>query len=238
MFKIYKYTNINDGKCYIGRTKTSLEDRAQSNGNNYRTCPRFYEAIKEFGWSAFVPEILDTAQDLQTANRLEVYYIDKYKSNDPDFGYNIAVGGYSGAVDAYSREIISKKAKERYKDKTKNPMYGKKHSEEAIKIMREKKTGANNVMYGRHWTETQRLKCGTKGKTLNLTDEHRERLREHARMLGKTVGLIPVRCIEDDAKFKSIVEAANAYGVSKSTLTGHLKGRQHTCAGKHFEYLD
>lgn len=52
------------------------------------------------------------------------------------------------------------------------------------------------------------------------------------------VGLRPVRCIEDCTEYESIKDAALHYGVSKSTLCGHLRGAQKTCCGKHFEYID
>lgn len=132
---------------------------------------------------------------------------------------------------------LSKSAKERYKDKKNNPMYGKKHSSESLEKMRNAKIGSNNPMYGRTWTETQRKHCGTKGKKLNLSEETREILRQRFKEVGMKTGLKPIRCIEDDIIFSSITEAASHYGVAVSTLSGHLNGRQHSSAGRHFEFV-
>lgn len=238
MFTIYKYTNKVNGKVYIGQTSRTLEERAQTNGRNYRECRRFYNAILKYSWESFVPEILEMVDTVEAANEREQYYIVLYNSTDDRFGYNIAPGGDNKKMSDDTRRLISQKAKERYLDKTANPMYGRKHSPEARKIQREKKIGPNNPMYGSTWSSTQYEKSGTRGKRLNLTDEQRLVIRERFSTIGKTVGLRPVRCVEDGEVYPSIMDAALKYGVSKSTLCGHLKGAQKTCRGRHFEYVD
>ena len=236
IFTIYKYTNIHNGKVYIGQTSKSLEDRAQANGSNYRECRRFYNAIEKYGWSSFEAEVLEVVDSQDEANDRESYYISFFNSTDDLVGYNISHGGGSKVMSDETRQIISRKAKERYRDKTANPMYGKKHSKSALRKQSEKKLGDKNPMYGRKWTETQRAKCGTKGKKLNLSDEHREELRRRMKEIASTIRPRAVRCVEDDAIFPSITDAANTYGVSVSTLCGHLRGSQKSCRGKHFVY--
>ena len=237
MYSIYKYTNSQNGKVYIGQTSKTLDERAQSKGRNYRESARFYNAILKYGWDAFVPTIITTVETQEEANQLERYYISKYQSTDDRYGYNISLGGDCKYMSPETRKKISDKAKERYKDKTKNPMYGKHQTDEMKRKLSESRMGSLNPQYGKTWTDTQREKCGTKGKKLNLSDEQREVLRNKARELGLTNGLKPVRCIEDDKTFDSAVAAAKHYGVTKSTLNGHLKGRQLSCAGKHFVYI-
>lgn len=238
MHSIYIYTNSVNGKVYIGQTKTSLEQRAQQGGRNYRESPKFYNAIIKYGWDAFIPTILATAETQDKANELEMFYIAKYKSNNDESGYNISAGGLCSTHTPETRKKISEKAKERYKDKTKNPMYGRHQTEEMRRKLSESRKGKMNPSYGSMWTETQRRLCGTKGKKLAITEEQRDVLRNRARNLGHTTGLRPVECIEDGIRFNSIKAAAVAYCVTKSTLNGHLKGRQKSCAGKHFRYLD
>lgn len=237
IYTIYKYTNIINGKVYIGQTSRTLEERAQSNGRNYRECPRFYNAIRKYSWESFIPEILEVVDTVEEANKRECFYISKYDSTNPEKGYNLLSGGNCAPIPDEAKQKISEAAKKRYEDKTKNPMYGKKHSDETISKMRECKLGELNPMFGRSWTDEQRRCCSTKGKHLNLSEEQRDILREKARKLGKEVGNKPVKCLEDNLCFESISKAAAAYGVTKSTLNGHLKGRQHTCAGRHFEYI-
>lgn len=238
MHSIYMYTNTVNGKVYIGQTSTSLEQRAQKDGKNYRESPKFYNAIMKYGWDAFTPTIIDTAETQDDANELEILYISKYMSTDDAFGYNVSPGGSCGNLSEESRAKISEKAKERYRDKTKNPMYGRHQSAEMRKKLSETRKGELNPAYGSVWTDTQRMRCGTKGKKLNLSEERRNELRNNAQELGRSTGLRHVECIEDGTKFDSIIAAATAYGVTKATLNGHLKGRQKSCAGKHFKYLD
>ena len=236
MYKIYKYVNSVNGKVYIGQTSKTLEERAQQNGRNYIESKRFYGAIKKYGWDSFIPSIIDYAETIEEANAKEIQYISLYKSTDPEFGYNISLGGDCKIMSDETKQVISDKAKARYKDPTKNPMYGRKHSNEAKRKQSECKVGQNNPMFGRHWTDKQKMLCGTKGKKLNLTDLQREQLRERARYHGKR-NAKAILCIEDDMVFKSATEAASFYEVDVSTLCGAANGKQKTCRGKHFKYI-
>lgn len=238
IYTIYKYTNVANGKVYIGQTCKSLEERAQANGHNYYECRRFYVAIQKYLWSSFIPEVLEIVETVDEANEREIYYINLYKSTDERYGYNLAFGGDNKEMLPETKALISAKAKERYTDKTRNPMFGKKHTKEALEKQSIKKRGENNPMYGTVWTDIQRMNSGTRGKHLNLSDGQRRVLAERIRKIGKTTGLKPVRCIEDNLVFRSITEASKHYGVSISTLCGHLRGTQKSCRNRHFEYID
>ena len=236
MYKIYKYTNSVNGKVYIGQTCRSLDERAQSNGCNYKECPRFYNAIMKYGWDSFIPEILADGLTVEEANKQECDYIAMYQSTNPSYGYNILSGGLNRSMPDESRYLIAKKAKERYIDKTANPMFGKSHSDSTLKKMSKSKVGAKNPMYGTKWTETQRNKCGVRGKKLNLSDEQRRLLSKRGVELGESRRK-PVRCIEDSLDFKSLQDAAEYFGVKICSLCDQLHGRSKSCRGKHFEYI-
>lgn len=237
LYKVYMYTNDLNGKVYIGRTKNTLEKRAQRDGANYRESTRFYEAISKYGWENFTPAVLADNLTLEQANELEAYYIGLYKSTDAALGYNIQLGGNDHTISDAGKVRISQKAILRYKDPASNPMFGRKHRQDSIERMSEKKRGKKNPMYGKTWNETQRERCGCKGRHLTLLDERRAELREHGRKLGleraKTV-----LCIEDDLVFPSLTLAANYYDVNVATLCAQINGRQKTCRGRHFKYID
>lgn len=78
--------------------------------------------------------------------------------------------------------------------------------------------------------------CTTKGKSLNLTDAHREILKERAFKMGKKRAK-KILCIDDNLEFKSLTEAAAHYGVRIASVCDQLKGRSRTCAGKKFSYI-
>lgn len=235
MYKIYKYTNVANGKVYVGQTSKSLEERAQTNGGNYKECRRFYAAIKKYGWDSFIPEIIEDNLSLEEANRLEKYYINLFNSTDDKYGYNLALGGDNKEMLPESKKIISEKAKERYTNKENNPMFGKKHSREAIAKMSAKKTGEANPMYGTTWTDKQRAAI-RKGWTYEWTPERRELASKRQKEIAKNWSK-RVLCVEDNLEFNSISSAANHYGVNKSTLSSHLHGAQKSCAGRHFKEI-
>lgn len=91
IYLIYKHTAPN-GKCYIGMTKQTIERRSQ-NGEGYNTQRLFYNAIKKYGWDNFKHEVLEDGLTHDEACEKEIYYIDKYKSNIREYGYNVTSGG-------------------------------------------------------------------------------------------------------------------------------------------------
>lgn len=91
-YKVYKYTSPSN-KVYIGQTCKTLRQRAKSDGSGYMHCSHFYNAIKKYGIDNFQCEILKSKLTLQEANYWECYYIKKYNSTDPQYGYNITDGG-------------------------------------------------------------------------------------------------------------------------------------------------
>ena len=76
------------------------------NGYNYKTCPRFWSAIKSYGWDNFTHEILLTCDNLNEINQKEKEYIQKYQTLNPNFGYNLAEGGTGG--NAWLGKILMK----------------------------------------------------------------------------------------------------------------------------------
>lgn len=242
MYKIYKYTNLINNKIYIGQTKTTLEQRAL-NGINYKGSTYFYNAIQKYGWDNFEPQILkDDIETVEEANVWEDYFITLYDSINPDIGYNLNRGGNNKNTSDRTKKIISEKAKQRYKDKTKNPMYGKKHSADSLLKMSNKKKGCNNPSYGKKQSEEtiekRRKTCKERHVDYSheWSDEEREaaskRFKEYAKKWSKKV-----RCIEDELVFDTVTAAASFYNVDVSTMSGHLRGKQKSCAKKHFEFV-
>ena len=90
MYTIYVHTTP-DGKKYVG--STSLEPKIRFGGGcNYKCSTRFNDAINFFGWNNIKHEILETVEDKETALKREEYYTLLWRTNEPEFGYNIYVG--------------------------------------------------------------------------------------------------------------------------------------------------
>ena len=130
MFYIYMHKNKINNKVYIGQTKQQPEKRWGVNGNGYKT-QMFYDAIQKYGWHNFEHCILETVETQEEANIKEAYFISQYKSTNPKYGYNIALGGN---VAPQSLETRLKRS-------------------EALK-------GKNNPMYNKHWSKETKDKVG------------------------------------------------------------------------------
>ncbi len=99
---IYKATNKINGKCYIGQTRHSLEERRNAHYMKSRQGVKthFYSAIRKYGEDNFEWEILCTAQNKQDLNRLETFFITQYDSIKN--GYNMVDGGDNNVMDIES----------------------------------------------------------------------------------------------------------------------------------------
>lgn len=92
---IYKITNLINNKIYIGLTKKSIESRfyhhkyTATNGKGYY----LHNSMRKYGVDNFEIELLDWAEDLKTLKEKEIFYIKEYKTTDPNYGYNLTLGG-------------------------------------------------------------------------------------------------------------------------------------------------
>lgn len=106
---VYMIENRNNGKKYIGITKSSIEERfsqhkAQSKSN---TSKRLYQAMSKHGLDAFSCTLIEECDNENIFAR-EIYWIAHYNSTDYRFGYNMTAGG-EGCVDREcSLETIEK----------------------------------------------------------------------------------------------------------------------------------
>jgi len=179
---IYILKNNANTKVYIGQTWQSIKDRWYG---GYTGCTHLQRAIDLYGKNNFYYEFIMLCGTQETANYWEDYFIDKYKSDNPEFGYNLRKGGSRGK---HSLETIEK-IKESNKKSAhwlgitgeNNPNFGKKRTEEQKKNIsdahkgyicteeQKKKIsdavkGENHPFYGKHHTDETKEKIS---KTLS-----------------------------------------------------------------------
>lgn len=125
---VYKITNIQNNKVYIGQTIRPIKQRFHRHLNdalNNILDTHFARAIRKYGKDNFTIEIIDTAQSQDELNRKEQYWIQYY--NSVKDGYN-------------ETDAISKCGGNTYQSKTKEEM-------EVIKEkIRQTKIGSKNPM--------------------------------------------------------------------------------------------
>jgi group I intron endonuclease len=105
MRTIYLITNVTNQKKYIGQTK-NLKRRLKSHfkGSKLRE-HSFARAIRKYGQENFEVSILEECDD-DTVDSRERYWIEKFNTMNPEFGYNLESGG--NACKCISQEAKTK----------------------------------------------------------------------------------------------------------------------------------
>lgn len=93
---IYCHKNTITGKCYIGQTRRTLEQRIGiSPEKSYSNNKKFSQDIIKYGWQNFESSILENVDDDTILNNRETYWINRIKeTNDV---YNKHLSGISNA---------------------------------------------------------------------------------------------------------------------------------------------
>lgn len=157
-YVIYKHTSPS-GKCYIGLTK-DYKTRVRDKHLSYKNCPVFYNAILKYGWENFSHEIIDFANDVFEAEKKEKHYIEKYRSTEREFGYNICIGGDISKNDSPERRIKISETMKKHRienkefweiasKKSSETRRGKKFTKEHIEALRNNHVG----MTGKHQSD-------------------------------------------------------------------------------------
>ena len=253
-FYVYKHTCPNE-KIYIGITKQQPIKRWGYNGYGYRKNTLFYRAIQKYGLSNIKHEILYENLSKEEAEQKEIELIEKYKSNQPKYGYNIANGGNTtGTVSEATKEKISKTLKgyefsdERRKNISINTRKATANPEIRKKISEANK-GRTNWRKGLKLTEGEREKLRehffkkgnipwNKGK--KGLQKHSEEWKKQARIRLKEANKskqTPIICVETGEIFESQSEASRQKNISQGNIGSCLKGKRNIAGGYHWKYV-
>jgi len=132
---IYKTTNIENGKTYIGCHKTNvIDDGYLGSGTVLR------RAISKYGRDKFVRVILEFVESEDLMYEVEKKYVDEVYV-DSDMSYNVRCGGLGGRLNQEIRSLISEKLRKPKAEETKEKMRlyhtGRTRSEQTKANMRE-----------------------------------------------------------------------------------------------------
>lgn len=227
VYYIYMHINKINGKIYIGQTK-NCEKRWRCNGRMYKPKigrqSRFWNAINKYGWENFEHQVIMTCNSREEANIIEKKLIKEYKTQDENFGYNIADGGtipnYYNNLNEEQKEQFKKKCSIRSKKLWQDDFYREKQSKGMRKVMD---------------TEEYKIKMSISLKERYAKEEERIKQKERTR---KAMG-VPVRCIEINKVFGSISEANEFFNKSTRSTAIHdfFRGKQKTAFGYHWEKI-
>ena len=231
MYTIYRCI-APDGKCYIGMTQQTLAARFK-NGLGYKRL-YFGTAIAKYGWKSISHEILCKCETKDEAEQKEREYIAKYKSDQPDFGYNREGGGSNmKQVSLATRTLMSINHADFSGENS--YFYGKKHSEETKRKISNKLkgllVGERNGRYGKHWDDVgkQKISDARKGK-MTGSDNHKSRPISQYTKDG--VFIKTYICILDAARELNLVKGADCH------IAGCAKGKLKSAYGFVWKYAD
>lgn len=215
---VYKYTSPSN-KIYIGQTSQTIIGRAGTNGQKYWDSPLFYNAIKKYGYKNFSNEVLLSNLTLEEANYWEAYYINKYHSNDPQYGYNLTTGG-DGQY----------KVSNATREKMRLSHLGLKHTEEA-------KAKIGKIHKGKKLSEETKNKISqTRIKkqipSPMLGKKHSQETKEK---IGKANGYLVI-CEETGIIYDSAAEAGRQLNISPTHVRRCCRGECKSAKGYHLHY--
>ena len=112
---IYCFYNTINGKVYIGQAN-NIGWRIQCHLANLDDGLYFHNALKKYGYDNFKLYLLERFLYINKdeQNKSEIYFVSKFKSDNPKFGYNLTRGG-EGHLGIPLTEEVKLKIKERHK---------------------------------------------------------------------------------------------------------------------------
>lgn len=216
---VYKATNTITGDFYIGLTRQQLNRRVNAHfhfaeAGDKRQCPYFYRAIRKYGRSAFVFEIIAERPTYKEAALEEMRLIAELKPK-----YNVSPGG-DGILGIGQRASAETRAR-MSRDRKGRPGYwkGKKRPRETYeKVVATRRA---NGGYVGHWTGKKRSQ-----DTVDKIVATKAKYRKY------------VHCLTDGRLFHGLRQAAEAYGIEKHrSIADCCIGRRSTLRGLQFQYV-
>lgn len=148
-YVIYAHRNKINNKYYVGQTREKPERRWRPNGEGYKNSPKFYSAIKKYGWNNFEHIILQPNLSESQVDDREKFWIKYY--NSVENGYNCEQGGSKN-------KIISEQSRKKMSESAKKRGCNHYYTEEEKQAARERQLGEKNSFYGHHHTDQTRKK--------------------------------------------------------------------------------
>lgn len=220
MFIIYKTTQPQSGRYYIGRhTTEDLNDGYYGSGRWVRSVDR----------NTLVTGVLHFTETEQELIELETKVIEEHINDPLCMNWTTDSRGWRVAPtkDPVKREKMRQSLREYYKKHT-NPFKDKKHTPETKNLMREK---ALERAPESQETRAKKSKAHTGKKR---TETHKKNMSKAA--LNRT-DYRSIRCVETGVVYRSMLEAKRETGVNELGIGRVCKGTQKTAGGYHWEYL-
>ncbi len=247
---IYKFEHLDDGKIYIGKTIRELRIKIDQHIKIKSKRSHIDNAIKKYGIEKFDIEVIAEADTEEELNALEKFFIEFYGCKAPN-GYNLTDGGegMSGYHHSQSsKEKISKTHKGKcwrkgysMSEKTRiNIRKSKIHSVKCVELNINFESMTDAAKWAGVGVNAISSVCN--GKSLTAGGYHwistDSRYPSNVKKPIPKKNIQPIRCVETNAVFNSISEAAKNIGVLPSSVNVVLNKENRTSGGYHWISLD
>lgn len=262
-FIVYKHTNLQNGKIYIGITKYGDNpNKRWRNGYGYNKNDKFFSDIVQYGWNNFNHEILAKNLSEKEALQIEKNLIKYY--NCIENGYNISPGG--NEMGEESRKKISEKITgikrnpESIKKqlKTKYNRYHNLAGQNNITSIRTKRVRCKetgdvfaSISEANNWANTSKVGLCCNGLRQHagrhpLTNEQlswefvnkEEEITIREEQKRKTNKIKKVLCKETNIIYANASEASRITGVTISNILRVCKGERKTAGNLHWSFIE
>lgn len=203
-WKVYVHITPSNKK-YVGITSRDVKKR-WNGGLGYKSCTSFYRAIQKYGWDNIEHKILEDELSFEEAERKEQFYIEKYQSNNPNYGYNMTIGGLGSN--------------------------GFRLSVEKKKVLSNKRQGINAVGYGFFPSDETKQKMSDKAKGRKLNKLSREKM---SNIKKKPVYQYDLHG-NFIQRFDSAIQAADKFGINRGNLCSCCRNVMKSAGGYFWSY--
>lgn len=173
---IYLIKNLYNGKVYIGSAKcliSRLSNHLFLLKNNKHHSKHLQSAWNKYGENMFIFGVIEIIKNIDDLVSIEQNYINKYKSFDDKYGYNICPLAKNNLGSKHQRGIEDKK---RRMSGSGNNFYNKKHSPEAKRLIglhnHKRKLSNNDVKKIRFLYENNNIKQTILANMYNVDPSH------------------------------------------------------------------
>lgn len=217
---IYCYTNLVNGKKYIGQTidqesRKKAHKSAMINEKNCEYNTPLHRAFRKYGYENFSYEILEENIDnFDELNEKEIAFIKEFQSQVPN-GYNIEAGGKNASKPKTEeqKEKLMKAMAVLSEEEVIELRIAYMNGESPIKIYKEKY--ANRM----HYNSFLNIWSGRKYKYIMPEVIQKGR---HTKLNAELVKEIKIKRRDKKTSYQKL---ADEYNVSKSTIADIFKGR-------------
>ena len=169
---IHKFPN---GKVYIGITSQDVDERWR-HGEGYKK-QLVYRAILKYGWDAISHQVLLSGMTKEQAELKEMEFISAFKSNNPEYGYNVANGGncYGTHSEETKRKIAEANTGRICTEETRKKIS---LGNSGKKIPKEQRDKISQSLKGRVLPQEHRERIGAAKKGFTFSEESKKKISE------------------------------------------------------------